>query len=241
MTQQGNDSPRRGPKLLCIDVGTTSVKAALVDESGRAEALSREHVLFHEEELTNWHAERWLTAIGELVSRLPLPAELRGVVISGNGPTLVPLDARGEEVGRVLMWMDGRDERLPDQPSFFLPKAAWLRTHRPADFERVRTFLSCPEYIAFALTGEAVTSMPSGDFAPYIWTDESMNAYGLDSALFPRPVSPGEPAGLTRKARVERFGLPHGIPVYVGGPDFLMSLLGTATVREGRSCDRAGT
>ncbi|HUX14366.1 MAG TPA: FGGY-family carbohydrate kinase, partial [Spirochaetia bacterium] len=122
-----------------------------------------------------------------------------------------------------------------------LPKAAWLRAHRPADFERVRTFISCPEYIAFVLTGEAATVSPSDEFAPYMWTSDSIDAYRLDAELFPPFIRPGDTVGSTGTGSRNTFGLPAGIPVYVGGPDFLMSLLGTATVRDGRTCDRAGT
>lgn len=38
-----------------------------------------------------------------------------------------------------------------------------------------------------------------------------------------------------------RWDLPPGIPVIGGGPDFVLTLLGTATVRPGRICDRSGT
>jgi len=234
--------PQRGDhRLLCIDVGTTSVKVAIVDADGRAQAESREHILFREEDLFNWHADVWTGALSSLVSRIPMRGGITGVVISGNGPTIVPLDAQSREVGRVLMWMDGREERLAGDRSFFLPKAAWLRAHRPADFERVRSFVSCPEYIAFELSGERVTVTPSEEFSPYIWTRESIDAYGFDASLFPRFIRPGELVGKTNAAAAERFALPAGVPVYVGGPDFLMSLLGTATVRKGRTCDRAGT
>jgi xylulokinase len=37
------------------------------------------------------------------------------------------------------------------------------------------------------------------------------------------------------------LGIPAGTPVFAGGPDFIMTLLGTATVAPGRACDRAGT
>lgn len=241
MNQHTVTRPAGDHRLLCIDVGTTSVKVAIVDTTGRAQAESREHILFREEELLNWHAETWNRALSVLISRIPVRGEITGVVISGNGPTIVPLDAQLHEVGRVLMWMDGREERLAGDRSFFLPKAAWLRAHRPADFERVRSFVSCPEYIAFELCGEVVTVAPSEEFSPYIWTKESIEAYGFDLSLFPRFVRPGELVGMTLATASERFGLPPGVPVYVGGPDFLMSLLGTATVRQGRTCDRAGT
>ena len=37
------------------------------------------------------------------------------------------------------------------------------------------------------------------------------------------------------------LGIPRGVPVVSGGPDFVVSLLGTATVRTGRACIRSGT
>jgi xylulokinase len=44
-----------------------------------------------------------------------------------------------------------------------------------------------------------------------------------------------------RPAAEEVLGIPAGTPVFAGGPDFIMTLLGTATVTPGRACDRAGT
>lgn len=47
--------------------------------------------------------------------------------------------------------------------------------------------------------------------------------------------------GTVDRRGVDLFRLPAGIPVIAGGPDFLMSLVGTATTVVGRTCDRAGT
>lgn len=227
--------------LLCIDIGTSSVKAACVDRAGQAEALSRERVLFHEAELRDWHADRWLEAIRNLVERMPMRAEVSGVVLSGNGPTLVPLDRAGNEVGRVLMWIDGRDIRVGAHRSFYLPKIAWLRETVPSEFERVERFLSCPEYVAYVLTGEQVMVTPSDEFTEYFWSPEAVSEYGIDPSLLPPFASPGDRVGTVSGPAADKFGISAGIPVFVGGADFLMSLLGTATVIPGRTCDRAGT
>ncbi|HUX50739.1 MAG TPA: FGGY-family carbohydrate kinase [Spirochaetia bacterium] len=233
------DNP--GKYLLCIDVGTSSVKAACVDQEGRAEGLSREPVLFAEHELLAFPPGRWTEAMRSLIARMPMRGLVAGVIVSGNGPTLVPLDGDGHEIGPALMWVDNRAHRIDGQPSFFLPKAAWMRDTDPASFERVRTFVSCPEYLGFILTGNAVTVTPSADFSPYIWTNEGIDAYRMDRGLFPPFVHPGDMTGTVSLQASATYGLPAGIPVFAGGSDFLMSLLGTATVVPGRTCDRAGT
>jgi len=54
-------------------------------------------------------------------------------------------------------------------------------------------------------------------------------------------VGIGEIVGRVHARAAEVFGLPQGLPVVMGGPDFIASLLGTATVRPGRTCDKGGT
>jgi hypothetical protein len=79
---------------------------------------------------------------------------------------------------------------------------------------------------------------PSGEFSEYLWTGKSLESFGLDAGKFPAIVPPGTKTGAVTAAASRRFGLPAGMPVYSGGPDFLMSLLGTAATRPGRVCDR---
>jgi xylulokinase len=47
--------------------------------------------------------------------------------------------------------------------------------------------------------------------------------------------------GKLRKDAAETLHLQQGIPVVAGGPDYLMSLLGTGVIAPGMTCDRAGT
>jgi xylulokinase len=54
-------------------------------------------------------------------------------------------------------------------------------------------------------------------------------------------VHAGERIGAVQATASERYGVPVGTPVVAGGSDFLMSLVGTASLVPGRTCDRAGT
>jgi xylulokinase len=141
----------------------------------------------------------------------------------------------------ALLWMDGRQKPLYAQKSLFLPKAAWLAREKPEVYEKTAAFIGCPEYLVFRLTGEKHAFCPSEEFSAYIWNQAGLAAYGLEGAKFPPALTTGREAGRVRRAAAGEFGIPEGVPVYAAGPDFLMALLGTAAVRPGLTCDRAGT
>ncbi|MCK7508855.1 MAG: FGGY family carbohydrate kinase [Desulfobacterales bacterium] len=130
---------------LTFDIGTSSVKGALVGEDGRTSRVERSPVgLYRGVGDAAWEAEpaEWWAALSECAGRLVpgAPGKIRAVAVSGNGPTLVPVDVRGDPVGRAISWMDrrARDQAdrisallgFPLDPSFYLPKALWFLEHR---------------------------------------------------------------------------------------------------------------
>ena len=176
---------------------------------------------------------------------------IRGVVVSANGPTLVAVDAAGEPLDLAMSWMDRRaqDEaeviaEFTDTPldaSFYLPKALWIMRHKPEIYERTRHFLPCAEYICFFLCGNAFRIIPTPLFKEFFWNEEAIPHVKMDQDKFPPFVEPGELMGTVSLRAEETLGIPAGIPVIAGGPDYFMSILGTSTIVPGRTCDRAGT
>jgi xylulokinase len=126
-------------------------------------------------------------------------------------------------------------------PGFFLPKALAVKNRERALYEKTRWFLSAPEYLACALTGEARTVIPSQGFETWYWNDSALAALGLDTEKFPPFVTPGAVIGLVTPAAAARFGFKTTVRVIAGGPDFFAAILGTGAVSPGRSCDRSGT
>jgi len=245
--------------VLAFDIGTTSLKGGLfragedgVEALARAEVPVRladgEHTLHHEADANNC-----ISALALVIAQLELggfPAA-RALVVSGNGPTLVPAGKDGRPLDFAMTWMDRRGVEEAElisaatgryvDPTFYLPKALWLFRHKPRVYRDTRHFLSCPDFVDFFLTGQARTVLPSEPFQPYIWTAEAIERLGMDPAKFPPFIRPGERVGEVRRQAAEVLGVPAGTPVFAGGPDFIMPLLGTATVAPGRACDRAGT
>jgi len=232
------------------------VKGALVGEDGRLYADARAPVeLYRGNGESAWEAKpsEWLTALAKCGAALlrSVEGDIRAVAISGNGPTLVPVDADGEPVGRAISWMDrrARDQAdrvsallgFPLDPSFYLPKALWLAENRPVDFSRTALLFSCPEWAAFRLCGTACSYLADPYYERYIWAAETAAKLGLGSSLFPPYVKPGEVIGRVLPRASEEFHIPAGTPVIAGFPDFLASVLGSGAVEPGMVCDRAGT
>ena len=136
---------------LGIDLGTSAVKAVLVEESdqvvGQASAsleVSRPHDLWSEQDPDDW----W-TAANDAVHQLKVahPNELRavkGIGLSGqmHGATL--LDGAGKVLRPAILWNDGRsgaecaeiEVAEPNSrsiagnvamPGFTAPKISWVR------------------------------------------------------------------------------------------------------------------
>ncbi len=240
--------------ILSVDIGSSTVKAGLFSESGellrslsaglspRISADPAEHEV---------PPNAWAQALASI-----LPPLLAGggrpscVVLSGNGPTVVPVDRYGLPLRDAVTWLDRRATAEAAEASaaagialdqgFLLARVLWFKRRLPEVYERTAAFLSCPEYLAMLLTGEAVTIVPPG-YERHFGEGAALAALGLDAAMIPRRAAPGTAAGETLAAAEGRFGLPRGVPVVLTGPDYLASIAGTAATRPGRACDRAGS
>ena len=197
-------------------------------------------------------ARLWTDALSRLCADLDVCGQRpRCVVVSGNGPTLVPIGADGQPLAPAITWMDRRaaeESRIVTaalgyyvDPTFYLPKALWFFRNRRDVYDRTASFLSCPEFVAHFLTGEACAFLPAEGFQRLIWSTDSIRALAMDPEKFPPYVRTARVVGNVTGEAARRTGVPAGTPVVAGGPDFIMSILGTAATRPGRVCDRAGT
>ncbi len=247
---------------LCFDIGTSSVKSAVISESGILLGSGRSPVsVVHgpdgafEVDPSTWIDSAFSAGCEALSearsSSRKSEIEIRAIAVSGNGPTLLAVDEKGASIRPALLWMDRRAQAeaeevsklvdFPLDPGFYLPKALFLWRSDEELRSRTRWFFSCPEYLAFVLGATAVTYLPSPGFRPYIWDSPLISALGLDQTLFPPFASPSSQIGVLRPESAERLGIASGAPIIAAYPDFLAAIVGSASVDVGKACDRSGS
>jgi xylulokinase len=225
--------------ILSVDIGSSSLKAALIDCGGRLEAFARVAYAPQRPVLCAAWERAFSLALGELLP--PGRAAPDAICVSGNGPTLVPVSS-GEALP-PLHWYDGR--ALPPPPgasSLFLPRAAWLREKEREQYEKIDAFFSPFEWLSHRLGAEAVTALPSADYGPFYWNEDELRRFGLEGRKFLPFALMGSLIGRVSAEGAGRFGgLRQGTPIVAGGPDFITAIIGLNALKPGAVCDRAGT
>jgi xylulokinase len=172
--------------FMGLDIGTSGVKAILVDEKGRLKgsvtvglSLSTPKPGWAEQHPDDWW-KATVSAIKQVIKRSKLkPSQIGGVGLSGQMHSSVFLDRAGKVIRPALLWCDGRtteecreittlvgEDRLrewvsnPALEGFTLPKVLWLRKREPGAFRRLDKVILAKDYIRFRLTG-ALASEPS--------------------------------------------------------------------------------
>jgi FGGY-family pentulose kinase len=172
-----------GSPLLGIDVGTQSVRAAIVDEAGHTLAfgLSPVETVYPRPGWAEQDPAQWWRAACEAVARALESAGITGDAIAGIGLdstscTVVACDIEGRALRPALLWMDQRasseaaaidatgDPALRYvsgrmSPEWMLPKALWLKSHEPEIYAKSGRIVECTNWLMHRLTGEWTLSL----------------------------------------------------------------------------------
>lgn len=259
------------PQYLALDVGTTSLKAAVVDTTGALVASESasygtqrprpNHVEHDPEEW--WHA--LLEALGRLGRHVPL-VRVRAIGLSGMAATHVLIDRKGHVLRPAILWQDTRAGReateLADAlhhqddiqvfganiamtASMQASRMLWLRRHEPAILDRAYAVLGSKDYLAYRLTDAFVTDYTSANGFANLQNgelDESIaHLTGFDPAKLPPRLAPDEVAGEVTGEAADATGLAPGTPVAIGMIDSWCNMLGSGLARPGDAFDVAGT
>ncbi len=252
---------------LGIDIGTSSVKAVLVDDNGAIAAQASDALVVSRPQpgFSEQDAESWWRATVNAVTGLPrdLRAAVRAVGLSGqmHGATL--LDDQDRPLRPAILWNDGRsasecvelERREPNSraitgnimmPGFTAPKLLWVAKHEPQIFQRTAHVLLPKDYVRLKLTGERVSDLSDASGTQWLdvgrrdWSDALLAATGLTRSHMPRLVEGSEPAGTIKPAVADELHLPR-VVVAGGGGDNAASAVGLGVVAPGQAFLSLGT
>ena len=107
---------------LAIDLGTTGCRSILFDQSLRQLAVAYEEygLITPKEKWTEQDAELWWTLTKKTAKQAIFNAgisgkEIRGISISSQGITIVPVDENMKPLCNALSWLDIRAEKQTEQ------------------------------------------------------------------------------------------------------------------------------
>ncbi|HVI91087.1 MAG TPA: xylulokinase [Dongiaceae bacterium] len=226
-----------GPTYLGLDLGTSALKALLVDDMQRVLATSsvtiatsRPQPLWSEQAPDDW----WRAA-EQAVAALRRQDDdafrrLAAIGLSGQMHGAVAIGRDGRPLRPAILWNDGRatqecDElhaAVPDLaalagaqavPGYTAPKMLWLRKHEPAVFSGLHKLLLPKDYLRLKLTGDYATDCCDAagalllDEAGRCWSPVLAAASGLRLDQLPHLAEGSEATGVLRAEIADAWGL----------------------------------
>ncbi len=257
--------------FIGIDVGTSAVKAVLVDktqeivaEADVALATSRPHRGWSEQ-----HPDLWWQAVEHVLGQFhqrhaAAMARVGAIGLSGQMHGAVMLDAAMTPLRPAILWNDSRSgaeaealaQRFPDlsretgvmpMSGLTAPKLDWLARHEPALRANLAMLMLPKDYVRLKLTGDCVTDMSDAagtwllDEAQRAWSPTALGALNISQRQLPRLVEGSEAAGAVRADLAARFGLRPGVIVAGGAGDAAAGAVGIGAINDGDAFLSLGT
>lgn len=261
--------------LIGIDLGTTNVKAIIMGEDGAviASAARANSLIIPGSNMAEQDANQWWSNTKEILQEITsragkeIVSKIRGISISSQTVTMLPVDKKGTPLRNALIWMDSRShdelhhivdtigfnryvEIIGGQPDVaFLPnKILWFKNNEPELFKKTSCILQASSYLNYKLTGEMTMDIDQAsksqclDISTLKWSEEISNIIGVNlSDLLPSPQPVDKIIGFVTEEAAMETGLAASIPVVAGASDAMASMYATGLSKLGEAGESAGT
>jgi FGGY-family pentulose kinase len=169
--------------LLGLDVGTQSLRAALIEPTGRTAAYAVADIettyprpAWAEQQPLKWWDAAQEAVRSALTKAGAAPEQVIALGLDCTACTVVACDDAGQPLHPALLWMDQRAAREAAEisatghpilryvsgrvsPEWMLPKALWLKRNQPDVYARAARVVECTDWMMHRLTGEWTLSL----------------------------------------------------------------------------------
>lgn len=235
--------------LLGIDIGSTALKAAAFDSSGRQLAVTRRTYRGAEQGGLSW----WRTtarSVRELVSHIPPDTRIEAIGLSGRGGTSVLLDSRNRPLAPDQLALPASDAAFARAVELaggmngihgtrFLARLIDRYNLHPERLVDVARAMAAKDYVLYRLTGAFFTDPASS--VGESWPAGVTASEELRSVRLPEVRWPWALAGPLQPDAAKQLGLPAGLPVAVGAHDGAAATIGVGAASPGRHSVTLGT
>ncbi len=181
--------------------------------------------------------------------------DIRGIALSGHGPSAVFVDSDGNALSKIITW---QDKRAREEASYlkehfkeferdgtsYEAKVLWFYRKQPDLFKENNKILYPKDYVVYKLTGSAVIDRSAASTT--LFYDLKLNNWkqsvvGIPLEVLPRIVDSWELVGETSGRFSRECGLGDGVPVFAGGIDAYCEAIGAGAINSGDIVDGSGT
>jgi xylulokinase len=193
------------------------------------------------------------------------PTDISAIGIGYQMHGLVLVDKEQKVLRNSIIWCDSRAVEIGDKAfaaigekeclehllnspgNFTAAKLAWVKQNEPAVYEKIDKIMLPGDFIAMRLTGQITTStsaLSEGIFFDFInnrLSNEVLEYFGFDKALFPEVKPVFSVHGQLLPAIAEKLGLKTNIPVAYKAGDQPNNALSLNVLNPGEVAATAGT
>ena len=247
-------------KYLGIDIGTTSLKAAVFNANGERLGLFSADYTLDTDSKTGYiefDATKYVDMCKEAIETLTKECgKIDALSIDTQGETLILTDAEGNPLCNAVVWLDNRAEaeaeaikshfgnekvyNVTGQPEITAgwpaSKLLWFKNNRPEIFAKAEKIFMLEDWILYSLTGNFVTeptiqsSTIYYDVVNKAWWNEMLDYLGVSSDKLPELKESGVVVGEY-----------NGIKVVSGMLDQIAGTIGAGVTDETRISEMTGT
>lgn len=233
---------------LGLDLGTSSVKAIIMNEQGDviashsvSLAISRPHPQWSEQDPLQWW-QATEEAILQLGRNYPME-QIEAIGLSGQMHGAVLLDAQQVVLRPAILWNDGRsfkqcqmlEAKYPQfkkitgnlvMPGFTAPKLQWVAENELENFQRIAHVLLPKDFLRWKMSGNFASDMSDAagtlwlDMQKRDWSDELLGATGLTRRQMPTLFEGNQITGYLLADVAKKWQMKQ-VPIIAGGGDNL--------------------
>ncbi len=200
-------------------------------------------------------------SLAECLKELPesLKSKIAGISVCATSSTVIAVNKNGEPLADAILWMDNRAKAEAEEINageyellkycggdvsveWLIPKALWIKRNMPKLYKKSYKIVEQLDFINHYFTGNWAASICQATCkGNYIsggseMQDSYFKQIGLEDynkKLNTEVLELGDKVGEIKQEISKKFGLPRGLPVYQGGIDAHISMLGLGVCRPG--------
>ncbi|MBO5883394.1 MAG: hypothetical protein J6Q78_03210 [Clostridia bacterium] len=245
---------------LGLDIGTTSLKAAVFNEEGTRLGLRAFDYTLDTDPATGYielDAEVYIDMCKRAIDELSAECgNISAISVDTQGETLILADESGKALCPAVVWLDNRavDEAEAIKDRFGLrrvyevtgqpeitagwpaSKMLWFKNNKPEIFNNTKMVFMLEDWVLYRLTGNFVTeptiqsSTIYYDVSNHVWWKEMLDFIGMDEKLLPSLKKSGEIVGEY-----------NGIKVVSGALDQIAGMIGVGVTDNSGISEMTGT